>query len=102
MSRLDTQQLLNEFFEKEKGNFPNVSYDQFRDIVYGPWMHLKKIMEEGSLDEIRIKYFGNFLVHTRKAQAELANIKKRFDAKTIMDKEYFRIKAMIEKFLNNE
>lgn len=98
--KLDNQSLINEFFEKERFNFPELSYEQFRDIITGPWRHLKTIMEEGNLEEVRIKYFGNFLVHVGKAKAELQKIKKKFEENTINHKEYFRIKVMIEKFLS--
>lgn len=98
--KLDNQSLLNEFFEKERHKFPQVSYDQFRDIVVGPWRHLKEVFESGTLEEVRIKYFGKFLVHKGKAKAELERVTKRFKDKTMPDKQYFKIKAMIEKFLN--
>lgn len=100
--KITNQDLINEFFEKYKNDYPNVSYDQFRDICFGPWRHLRRIMESGSLEEVRIKYFGTFLVYPKKAKAELEKIKKKFLDKTIYNKEYFRIKSMIEKFLDNE
>lgn len=96
--KLDTQELLNEFFEKEKDNFPNVSYDQFKNIVYGPWMHLKSIIEKGTLEEVRIKYFGNFLIYPKKVEAEEKKLEKKFEDKTISEKEYLRIKTMIKNF----
>ena len=102
MSRLESQDLLNEFFQEEKSNFPEVSYEQFKEVTYGPWKHLKTVFESGTLEEVRIKYFGNFLVHKGKAKAELEKLTKRFKAKTIVDKEYFRIKEMIETYLNKE
>ena len=100
--RLENQELLNEFFEKERKNFPSVSYDQFRDIVFGPWRHLKEVFESGTLEEMRLKYFGTFLVHKGKAKAELERVTKKFKEQTIIPKEFFRIKAMLEKYLDEK
>ena len=99
---LNNTELLNEFFEKHKEDFPDVGYDQMKDIVFGPWRFLKKEMESGELSTIRLKYFGTFIVYPRKAQSELNKLKKRFEANNIVHKEYFRLKLMIEKFLSNE
>ena len=99
---LENQDLLNEFFEKNKDKYPDISYEQFKDIVFGPWRFLKQEMENGNLETVRLKYFGTFVVYPRKASSELEKLKKRFEEGTIVHKEYFRLKAMIEKFLENE
>ena len=49
--KLDNQSLINEFFEKERFNFPELSYEQFRDIVTGPWRHLKTLKVKGFIKE---------------------------------------------------
>lgn len=98
--KLENQDLLNEFFEKERASFPQVNYDQVKDIVSGPWNHLKKTMIDGELEEMRIKYFGNFLVYPKKAESALARLEVRFKEGVVNEKEYSRLKTMIKKYLD--
>lgn len=100
--KLDNLDLLNEFFAKERETFPHISYDQFRDIVYGPWKHLHKVMTEGDLEEVRIKYFGNFTIYPKKVQAESEKLEKRYKDGTVSEKDYIRIKAMIKKYQDEQ
>lgn len=96
--RLDNLNLLNEFFEKDRETFPDLSYDQIKDIVAGPWRHLHRTMTEGNLEEVRIKYFGNFTIYPKKVQAELENLERRFKEGIVTEKDYIRIKAMIKRY----
>lgn len=98
--KLENLDLLNEFFEKERASFPQVNYDQVKDIVAGPWKHLQKTMVEGNLEEMRIKYFGNFIVYPKKVESTLARLEVRFKEGVVTEKEYTRIKVMINKYLN--
>lgn len=98
--KLENQDLLNEFFEKERASFPQVNYDQVRDIVAGPWKHLQKTMVDSNLEEMRIKYFGNFIVYPKKAESALARLEVKFKEGAINEKEYTRIKSMINKYLD--
>ena len=98
--KLENQDLLNEFFEKERASFPQVNYDQVKDIVSGPWNHLKKTMIDGELEEMRIKYFGNFIVYPKKAESSLAKLEVKYKEGVIVEKDYIRIKTMINKFLD--
>lgn len=100
--KLENLDLLNEFFEKERASFPQVSYDQVRDIVPGPWNHLKKTMIDGELEEMRVKYFGNFIVYPKKAESALARLEVRFKEGTVNEKEYNRIKIMIKRYLDEQ
>lgn len=100
--KIDNLDLLNEFFEKERHTFPQVTYDQARDIVAGPWRHLHKTMSDGELEEVRIKYFGNFTIYPKKVEAEEAKLETRFKAGIVSEKDYIRIKAMIKKYKDEQ
>lgn len=100
--KLENQDLLNEFFEKERESFPQVSYDQYKDIVTGPWRHVHRTMTEGNLEEIRLKYFATFLVYPRKLEAETQNLEKRYKEGKITEKDYIRIKEMIKRYNENK
>ncbi len=100
--KLDNLELLNEFFAKERETFPDISYDQVRDIVAGPWRHLHKVMTDGELEEVRIKYFGNFTIYPKKVEAEAAKLELRFKSGTVSEKDYIRIKEMIKKYQDEQ
>ena len=56
-------------------------------------------MENGELVTIRFKYFGTFRVYKGRAENLLRRLKIQFDFQKIEPSEYFRIKIMLEKFL---
>lgn len=98
----ENQELINEFFEKYREEFPKVSYEQFKNIVFGPWRFLKTEMENGNLETVKFKYFGTFIVYKKKAEGELEKLNKRFKEGNIVETQYLKVKNIIEKFLNNE
>lgn len=100
--RLENNILFNEFFEKMKDHFPEVSYNQMRDVVYGPWRFIKEVMESGSLATIRIKYFGTFTVYPRKAESELKKIEAMRKKGDVSEKEYLKLTTMIKKYLDGK
>ena len=57
-------------------------------------------MESGELPEIRFKYFGTFQVYQGRAKNMLENLKERFRFNKVDKKDYFRIKDILENFLN--
>ena len=100
--RLENIDLVNEFFESIKENYPTLSYDQIREIIYGPWNYLKSIMESGTLEKIRLKYFGIFQVYPKRAKYQLSQLEIKHEKGTIGNREYYNLKAMIEKFLSKD
>ena len=57
-------------------------------------------MENGELSEVRFKYFGTFQVYPGRAKNLLVNLKERFRFNKVGKEEFFRIKTMLEKFIN--
>ena len=57
-------------------------------------------MENGELSEVRFKYFGTFQVYPGRAVNLLNNLKERFRFNKVGKEEFFRIKTMLEKFIN--
>ncbi len=100
--KLSNQELMKEFFSQEKDNYPDLSLEDMTEIVHTPWRNLKIAMEEGSLDEVRIKYFGTFKVHKGRAVAERAKVERKFKEGTINEKTYMRVKTVIDRYLENE
>ena len=98
--RLESDKLVIEFYNKMSSEFPGITQDQAKDICYGPWKFLKQEMESGELFEVRFKYFGTFQVYPGRAVNLLNNLKERFRFNKVGKEEFFRIKTMLEKFIN--
>ncbi len=97
-----SEELVIEFHKLNKDKFPDISVEQAKDISYGPWRFLKQQMESGDLTEVRFKYFGTFQVYPGRAKNMLNSLKERFRFNKIAKPEYFRIKDMLEKFINKD
>jgi len=99
---LKNDDLLHEFYAKEGHKYPDLNLDQFKDIVYTPWIALRKEMESGELETVRMKYFGTFQVYEGRASRMLINLKQRFKYNKIEPKQFFKLKDMLEKFLKKK
>lgn len=100
--KLESDKLVIEFHTKMLSRFPGITQEQAKDICYGPWKFLKEEMENGELSEVRFKYFGTFQVYPGRAVNLLNNLKERFRFNKVSKDEFFKIKTMLEKFINNE
>ena len=98
--KLESDKLVIEFYNKKSSEFPGITQEQAKDICYGPWKFLKQEMENGELSEVRFKYFGTFQVYPGRAVNLLNNLKERFRFNKVGKEEFFRIKTMLEKFIN--
>lgn len=98
--KLNNQDLLEEFYQEIEEDFPNVSFEQVKEICFGPWRFLKDEMESGNLASVRLKYFGTFQVYPGRAKNMLYNLDKRYNANLIDEKQYLHYKGMIQDYLN--
>jgi hypothetical protein len=99
---LKNDELLHEFYAQEGHKYPELNLDQFKEIVFGPWLMTKKEMESGDLDTIRLKYFGTFQVYPGRAKQQLKSINDRKRFNKIEISQYFKLKDMLEKFLKKQ
>lgn len=99
MARLDNQQLMEEFYTRIQSEYPGVTFEQIKDICFGPWRFLKQEMESGELPTIKFMYFGKFQVNLGRAKNMLYNLSKKFENGQIEEDQYLKYKTMIEKFL---
>lgn len=94
-------ELFKEFFENVKEDYPKLSYDKIKTIVTSPWIHLKDTMEN-ELDDMRIQFFGKFLIFPKRVIMEYKKLKERFDKGLITEKTYKEKKEQVEKYCNEK
>ena len=99
MRRLDNSDLLHEYYNQVKHQYPDLSFEDFREVVTSPFNMLKEDMKAGKLSTVRLKYLGTFLVYKNRAKGLLKSLTDRFKMHKIDKKEYFDIKKMIDEYL---
>ena len=100
--KLENQELLKEFYDRNKDKYPDLSFEQMKECCTSQYVYAKQAIESGELPVIRLKYFGTFIVYPKRAEGILNRMNEQFKSLKINAKLYFEKKAMIEKFLNNE
>lgn len=98
--KLTNQELYNEFFKEITSSFPGLTRNEVDQICNSPFKHLKNTMEGDEICEIRLKYFGSFLVYPRKAKYELDQLDSRLEKNIISQAQYDKYKKMLENYLN--
>lgn len=96
--KLLSDNLLNEFYDKMKLQYPNINLEQAKEICYGTWIFLKEEMENGELAEVRFKYLGTFKVYPKRVEKMLIKLKENFE--NFNNVEYVRIEKMLINFVN--
>lgn len=102
MSKLENQELVEEFYLRVKDKHPGLTIAQCKEVVSTPFMMLKQGMESGELPTVRLKYLGTFVVFTRRVEGLLKSLTDRFKLHKIDKNEYFKIKTLLDNFLKNE
>ena len=97
--KIENKELVDEFYESIKEDYPHYDLEQIRNVIYGPWRYVVSLMKRGDLPEIRIKYFGVFLVNKGTAIMQLKKLKKDFEEGKINHRHYFKLKKMFEEYL---
>jgi len=100
--KLENAKLLEAFYLQEKDKYPDLTFEQFKDICSAPWKFLKEEMKSGELPTVRFKYFGVFQVYEGRARNMIHILDKRFRFHKIESKQYFKLKKMLKNFLNGK
>lgn len=97
--RIKSKDLIKDFYESIKEDYPDLTLKQVRDACHAPWKYTRKNMASGELPSIRLKYFGIFQVYEGRAKEMLRIIKERKDKEIISKERYEELKQMITKYL---
>lgn len=88
--KLDNQQLISEFHESIKESYPDLSYEQLKEVVFGPWRYLRDEMESGTFEPVRFRYFGVFQVYPNRAKNILKNLEDKYSKGIIDENTYLK------------
>lgn len=96
---LKNEELFHEFYAKEGHKYPEVNVEECKEIVFAPWVFLRKEMESGELETVRFKYFGTFQVYEGRAKRMLINLDQRHRFNKIEAEQYHKLRVMLTKYL---
>ena len=99
MRKLSNTELIEEYYQSIKEDYPDLTLEQCREIVMSPYNMLKNEMSSGNLSTVRLKYLGTFLVYKARAKGMLKHLTQRFKLHKIDRNEYFEKKKIIEDFV---
>jgi hypothetical protein len=99
--KIESQELMIEFYEKNKESFPELTFEQIKECCGTQYLYAKKEIESGKFPTIRLKYFGTFLVYPKRAEAILRRLTVQFKELKLDAKTYFEKKTLIENFLQD-
>lgn len=100
MNREEHRQLIKEFRETIKDEYPDMNLLHLRTLVTCPWHCLALEMKEGDYRDFRFKYFGKFTVFKNSLKYILKSMRRSFENGTLnmSNAEYFsRQKKMLKK-----
>lgn len=97
---LNNSNLLEEFYEKIHKDYPELSYEKVRNICIAPWQFLRSIMLSGTLETVRLKYFGTFRVYPKKVAMSRKKNLERFQEGKMSKKDYDYYESMFKNYLS--
>lgn len=100
--KLESQELVEEFYEKNKDKFPDLSFEQVKEICYAPFIQTRRAIESGEFPTIRLKFFGTFVAYPKRVKAILVQYEKMFKEHKITPQNYFKKKEQLEKYLDKQ
>ena len=100
--KLEIKEVVDQFYEEIKADFPSLSKEQIRDIVYAPFAVLKKVIQGDVLSVVRFQYLGTFYVSLKKVDYLLRKLDKDLDSGQVTQKKYFEKKKMYEDYKNSK
>lgn len=99
MYKLTNAHLTEEFYERIKEQYPDLSLEQVKEIVYSPWRYQVELMKDGKYTPMMHKYFGKFLVYRGRAEHFIRSNKKRLEAGLIKQETFDRHEERIDTYL---
>lgn len=100
--KLLSADLLEEFYIGQKELYPDLTLEDFKKICFAPWEMLKHEIETGSLEEVRLKYFGVFKIYKGRAKSMLKITEDNYKKNYITKERYERLTEKLKDFIEKE
>lgn len=84
-----TDDLVRELYAEYSIDFPQLSYQEFKDICYHPWIKAKKEISKGTMPKMRMKWVGTFEAKPHRVKWELIRLEHRKEVSLFMTTEMY-------------
>lgn len=99
--KLNNAELIEEFYDSIKDEF-DLTFDQVVDICFGPFIFTKKIIEKGDFESVRLKYFGNFTVYSKRIKSMLEKNKEMLEEGRLSQEQFEKYNLKLLNYIENE
>lgn len=91
-----------EFYRSIKDQFPTLSYEHVEKICLSPFVVLKRVFDEGTLQNIKIKHIGKFKINPSRLKKIRNNIDNtNYGLVMSQERKQYMLDKIDEYFSNN-
>ncbi len=96
MKKIKSKDLIKQYYEEVvKEKYPDISFKIVEDVCKFVFKFTKRIMENNTLMDVRLKYFGIFTTYPGRIIAMYNRAEKHLKKGYITEERYFEIKYTI-------
>lgn len=95
---IKSSKLIEDFYNDVVKDKYDVSFEQCKEICLGPWRFVRDVMKSGTLEKVRLKYFGLFLVRPGRVKHIKEKTKQNLKEGSITIEEYNNYIDNIDKY----
>lgn len=100
--KLEIKEVVDQFYEEIKAEFPSLTKEQVREIIYAPFITLKRVIQGDVLSVVRFQYLGTFYVSLKKINYLERKNERDYNNGDIPQKKYLERKKMYEDYRNRK
>jgi hypothetical protein len=100
--KLTFTELAQEFHEKISVEYPEITFEQTKEIVAGPFNMLKEEMTSGKLRTVRFQFFGMFVIYPKRVLELLKRMEKNYLAGEVTQESFTRHKKVLMDYLTKK
>lgn len=94
---ITSKELIEEYYNQEE-RFSSIPLEEFKLACKAQFELVKKEMINGKLRDIRLKYFGNFVVYPGRVKHLNERLDKQKEEGTISDQDFDKFKSMYKDY----
>ena len=98
---ITSNELIEKFIKEHGKDFPDVSAKEIKVIINFPFNCFRRLLKQNKIESFRVKYFGNFLVHKKRAEIEYNKLDERYNRGAIEKEKYEQSKKTVKEYLES-
>lgn len=100
--KLEIEQLIDQFYEEVKEQFPDLSKESVKEMVYTPFKVVKTALQHDDLKVFKFQFFGTFYLPLKRAYFLLNNLEIAYEKGKVTKNIYNRLKKAYESYITRK